>query len=437
MKKSGILLALVGLILITVSIAAARAAQQDAPQGPSHHLIVQTRIDHFTEGSDAFDLYVEFGAPFDEAKPTVFFIADGQQFFIRPNAMSRYQERYFGDAFNVVGIMGRGADYEALRSRIAGPDGSTTEPDWKEAWRLYRSEQWVEDIETVRRALLGAQGKIMLFGRSGGAYLAHQYIAAYGDHVSRAFTSAPAATPFADFAGVTPDHFWTEIAEADPAAQARIQAILARPDTDREKLAMTFQRQNFFVSADDRAQTRLDLLQAFEDDDTETLAAVYSDYQVDAVLNLNNTPRGWPVRVRLFEFAAPFANRWRIRTDRLDPDIEVMLSAGAPLLQLLKEGEISFTPIDVSALHEKTETEIFVLAGRWDHIVDYRASIALAASYPKTTLFIADDTHVFPTLVEAGVFNLLLQTFLLEGPKSIPFHEAVAEADPFRWREYE
>lgn len=427
MRMLGMLLALTALLL-TLPAAAAQEAETPPP-----HRLIPVKIDHFAKSPDKFELYVEFGAPFDKNKPTVFFIADGQQFFIRPNSMAAQQARFFGDAFNVVGIMGRGGDYEALRSRVAGADGAT---DWKEAWRLYRSEQWVEDIETVRRALVGDKGRIMLFGRSGGAYLAHQYIAAHGDKVSRAFTSAPAAIQFSAFAHVTPDHFWEEIAEADPSAHRRIRNLLAREDIDREKLAMTFQRQNFFVNADERDAARLKLLKAFEKGDRDAIEAAYRDYQVDAVSEMNASGAGVPVRVRLFEFAAPFAGVWRVREDRLDPDIEVILQIAAPFMALFEKGEISFEPMDVKRLHERKDTQVFILAGRRDHVVDYRASIALAASYPNATLFLADDTHVFPKMVDAGAFNALLQAFLAYAAGSEELGRVMAETEAFRWREY-
>jgi pimeloyl-ACP methyl ester carboxylesterase len=427
MKTIAPMLALVWLLIAPPALAG------ESGDAPPPHMLIPSQIDHFDDKPATFELYVEFGAPFDKKKPTVFFIADGQQFFIRPNAVAGQQARFFGDAFNVVGIMGRGGDYKALRERVADASGGT---DWRQAWRLYRSAQWVEDIETVRRALLGDKGRIMLFGRSGGAYLVHEYIAAHGDKVSRAFTSAPAATPFAVFAQATPDHFWEEIGEADPTAQQRIKALIARDDVDRDKLAMTFQRQNFFVTADARDAARLDLLKAFEENDRDAIETAYRDYQVDAVRELNASEAGVPVRVRLFEFAAPFADTWQVRAERLDPDIEVLLEAAAPLMMLYRQGDIAFDPMNIAALHARTDTEVFVLAGRRDHVVDYRASIALAASYPNATLFIADDTHVFPKLVEAGAFNALLQSFLLHGAGSPALQDAMTDAEPLRWREY-
>lgn len=257
---------------------------------------VAVPFDHFGDRQETFDLYVEFGAPFDPAKPTVFALNDGQQFFIRRGHVAEYQDRLFGDGINVIGIVGRGypGEYTALKAKVGAPD---SDPDWQAAWRLFRSAQWVEDIELVRKNILGDDSKIMLWGRSGGGFLVHEYLAAHGEHASRAFTSAPAVTPMARFAGVHPDHFWAEIGASDAQAQARLLEVMQRPGTDRHSLAMAFQRQNFFVSMDNRDAARLTLLDAFHGNDENAIAAAYKDYQVTAVQRMNASQAGWPIRI--------------------------------------------------------------------------------------------------------------------------------------------
>ena len=56
-------------------------------------------------------------------------------------------------------------------------------------------------------------------------------------------------------------------------------------------------------------------------------------------------------------------------------------------------------------------TRVFVLAGRWDHTADYRSQIALASSYPKHVLFLANDNHTFNTLKQDGKYQGLIISF--------------------------
>lgn len=131
-------------------------------------------------------LTFEFGAPFDRSKPVVLVIADGQQFSVRHGAMKALQESTFGNSFNVVGIITRGTTPDFIKASL-NQDGN---PNWLKAWQIFNSNEWIEDIESVRKVLVGDSGTVDLYGRSGGAYLVHQYLAKHGEHVARAFTQS-------------------------------------------------------------------------------------------------------------------------------------------------------------------------------------------------------------------------------------------------------
>ena len=75
-----------------------------------------------------------------------------------------------------------------LFPEVFNRDGSI---DYSRALRFYGSEDQVDDIEAVRqdmqkKRLLPKDGKIMLYGGSGGGVLIQQYLDKYGEHVSRA-----------------------------------------------------------------------------------------------------------------------------------------------------------------------------------------------------------------------------------------------------------
>ncbi len=426
------MLAIVGLAVQSPALAETRLA--DSLDDEQVVVSLAVPIDHTGAIEGSFSAHVEFGAPYDAGKPTVFLIADGQQFFVRPGAIAALQERLFGPDFNVVGIVGRHGFAEDARflSLIRQDEGQT---DWETAWALFRAEQWIEDIEFVRRALFGADAPIMLFGRSGGGYLVHQYLGAYPAHVSRAFTSAPAATWWTAYAGLRLDSFWDEIGESDASAQSRIRRLLKTGSHDRGRIARAFQRQNFFVPHDEIESARLGLLATFESGDPEAIEKVYDDYQVAAVERLYESVRSVPTRVRLFEFVLPFLDTWAVRADALDPDIEVMLSSAEPLIAQF-DGAAALAPSGGHAGRAASDgqpAEVFVLAGRWDHVVDYRAALALSASYVRSRYWLADDNHTFDKLVGAGHYAAVLQSFLGHGLVSEPLEQALHDARDHHW----
>jgi pimeloyl-ACP methyl ester carboxylesterase len=292
---------------------------------------------------------------------------------------------------------------------VTRADGSV---DWKLAYRFLRNEQWVDDIDAVRRDLLGA-GKVMIYGRSGGGFLSHQYLAKYADRVSRAFTQA-SVLPFLEAElHLNPDRFAREIAAADASLPQKLREILARKPEERLIVLKILQRQNFFVPLRELAAERARVINELHAGNAALMAELRKKYQVDDSDALTDSPRGIGVRVRLFEFFQPVAH------ERGDGGngftiAELQRETAAPLLDLLARGEIEAPRPFLASLHRAT-TEVFLLAGQHDHTCDYRTQIALASYYPRHRLLIVDDDHVFHTLNDDGTYARLLQTVLLHG----------------------
>src|SRR2546430_10390831 len=99
---------------------------------------------------------------------------------------------------------------------------------------------------------------------------------------------------------------------------------------------------------------------------------------------------------------------------RVQPLIETQYHFTQPLIRLVESGEIPAPTFDITAAH-RLDTEVFILAGRADEAVDYRASIALAAHYPHHYLFIANDNHTFEKLNKSGDSNRIVRAFLESG----------------------
>ena len=356
-----------------------------------------------------FALQYELGRKFDSTKPTVFVIADGQQFYVQKGLVRPLQDELFGQDFNVVGIFGRGTN-DSVRKRIRQGDAV----NWESAYDTLKSNEWVEDIESVRRAVLGPRGKVLLYGRSGGGLLVHQYLAKHPDHVRAVFTQA-AVNRFLDAEfGLSSDTFWDEIGAYDKKLQPLLLEVLQRHAGDRNRIMLLLQRQNFFVPADRIDAERSRLIHLLDDWNEQEIARLSKDYQVDAILSTlgKEDPAG---NVRLFEMFAPvLRGATGSAAQRVDPDIEVGAMFAAPLMRLMNEGRIAMPSMDLRALH-RVQADVYMLAGRYDHTANYRSQIALASHYPNHRLLLLADGHDFLELGKTGLYPQLVQTALSSG----------------------
>lgn len=388
---------------------------------------VTVPFDHAAPARGGAPLYYELGAPFEPSKPTIFIVADAQQFYVRRGQIASLQNALFGGAFNVVGIVGRGATPEFIRHA----QDAHGKPDWLAAWNVFNSNQWIEDIDTVRRDLLGADGKVMLYGRSGGAFLVHQYLARHGEHVTRAFTQAPLNPFLIRELRLNSDHFWEQLTETD---RALLKKALASRPQERETILRTLQRQNFFHDPAKLPAARSALIEALAEGNAAAYAAARRDYQVDAIDRLMDSPAGIAIAVRMFEFFQPSGASERLGGEAVCPDLENQYNLAHPLVSLFEAGKIPMPTFDFDKLH-RLDTEVFLLAGRFDHTADYRSVIALAAHYPHQTLFMAADNHAFGDLDKAGVTVRLQRTFFAQGGGSKALHEVMRDAGSLWWRE--
>ena len=376
------------------------------------------------------ELALDYAAPFDPAKPTVLVIADGQQFYVRTGAMKELKESTFGGAINVVGIITRGTTPAFIDATLSR-DGK---PDWQKAWKVFNSGEWVRDIESVRKALVGEQGRIYLYGRSGGAYLVHQYLSQYPDHVERVFTQS-AVNPYLNAElGISLDTYWSDLGKQDSALQGQLQSALKAHPEERIGILMTLQRQHFFVSADKIASARADLIRAIAAGNMGAYRTARKEYQVDDMAAMYASKDIIPQDVRVLELIAPSGAFDRLKDGGLYPLAETQAFEIKPLLDMLHSGKITLPPFDFAAIH-RCAADVFVLAGRYDEAVDYRTEIALASAYPYHFLFIANDNHVFSTLTDSGNSKHLISAFFAQGTKSQAFAKAVRDSQPYRWVE--
>jgi hypothetical protein len=391
---------------------------------------VRVPLSYEVPGRGSAELPLDFAAPFDRTKPTVLVIADGQQFYVRAGAMKVLQESTLGNGVNVVGIVTRGTTPAFIKAAL----DRSGKPDWLQAWKVFNSEEWIGDIESVRKALVGEQGHISLYGRSGGAYLIHQYLSEHGKYVDRAFTQSAVNPSLNAELGISLDTYWSDLGRQDPALQKELQAALAAHPEDRIGILMTLQRQHFFVPAEGIATARAALIHALASGDMDAYRKARKAYEVDEMAGMYASNDIIPQDVRVLELIAPSGAFDRLGDGELYPLAETQAFEIRPLLTLLHAGSITLPSFDFNATH-RCPAEVFVLAGRNDEAVDYRTEIALASAYPHHFLFIADDNHVFSTLSASGESKKLISTFLVGGSASQSFITASREAQPYRWAE--
>jgi len=412
-----------------VTVLSRSAWAQAKPVGPPE-TAVRVPIIYEDSGAGTATLTLDFGTPFDRRKATVLVIADGQQFYVRSGAMADLQKSTFGDGVNVVGIVTRGTTPAFIQAAL----DPTGKPDWIKAWRIFNSTEWIGDIESVRKSLVGEDGKIDLYGRSGGGYLVHQYLAQYGKHVDRAFTQS-AVNPYLNAElGISLDPFWSQLGQQSGDLQKQWETALAAHPEERIGILMTLQRQHFFVPADKIGAARAALIHGLARGDMDAYRAARKDYQVDDMTAMYMSNDIIPQDVRVLELISPSGAFERLGDGGLYPLAETQAYEIKPLLTLLHDGSIRLPSFDFAALHH-CPAEVFLLAGRYDEAVDYRTEIALASQYPKHALFIADDNHVFSALTSSGVSLKLISSFFTAGIQSKSSTAAMLDAQKYHWSE--
>ncbi len=406
-------------------------AHRPAPATVALTRHITVPIDRADPARGSATLTIDLGAPFDPQKPTVLVVEDGQQFYIRTGAMAALQRDLLGPAVNVAGLIPRGSDSTFIAA-TRGPRGET---DWRAAWRIFNSSEWVEDLEAARRALVGAAGRVDLYGRSGGSYLVHQYLAAHAAHVRRAFTQSAVDPSLNRELGIPLDDYVAQLTRTDTALWRTLEHALpvaGGPGDARLRALLALQRQHFYVPADSFPQAQRALIAALAAHDSAAIRRLETAYEVDDIMHLETSPQAIPQDVRVLELLYPSGAFQAAARGGIYPLIESQATFIRPLLDLVGRGAIAVRPRDARAAH-RCSAQVFVLAARDDEAVDYRTSIALASEYPSHTLFIAQDNHVFEAMDRLGARRALVQAFFGDGPASPAFARALDAADAVRW----
>jgi hypothetical protein len=327
---------------------------------------------------------------------------------------------------NLLTIVGRSRS-EGLARLVMKPQGT----DWAGAYKLLNWTQWARDIaEVIRQLKLGKAG-LGLYGRSGGARLILEYLTLYPGTRTRAYVQAAVNQELDVRWGVGGDRFWDEFAADQPQLARELLAWLPHNPQHRRNLILVFQRQHFFEKLESIAAARATATRAFLRDDSAAIAQMLERYQINAIAQTRSTLEGVGGASRVYEFASSGADP-RLAQGPLSPTHEANFYYAQPLSDSLYRPPVP--PADWSKLREQ-RADVLLVAGRHDHICDYRTQIGLNGLTRDSRLVILDDDHVFKRWAAGGGQPRFLQSFFLHGSQSTQFAAEVHALGPLRWSE--
>jgi len=309
-------------------------------------------------------------------------------------------------------------------------DGSV---DWERAYHLMASHPSVEDIDAVRRDLFRdhPDTKIHLYGRSGGAYLIHEYLAKHSEHAARAFTrAAPNPLVMHQLGNPESKAFMAGLEAVDPRLPGKLNTVLERETvSSRQLLWLLLQLPYGDPNASDlQAQIISELY--------EGNATTYESYRAEPRLNLTSELisqlvgyMGPGSLLRPLECDGPYI--LGPEPDYVDPVYPSFRYISEPFISLIEEGglpEPDYPPLES---YKSVETEVFYLAGRRDHMSPWPIAVELDKWFPNYSYFIADDTHTMSEHPEC--YPILRNSFFLFGTDSAEFAESRRSPHCLEW----
>lgn len=127
---------------------------------------------------ETFLLYYELCSDFDESRPTVIIPTDAQRSLSQVGWADKYKEMFELEEYNTVTFEYRGMYASGI------PEVSNPGLDWSRAYQILNSDNAVEDIERIRRDLMGDR-QVFILGGSGTAMMGLKYISRYPQNVKK------------------------------------------------------------------------------------------------------------------------------------------------------------------------------------------------------------------------------------------------------------
>lgn len=345
------------------------------PVEDAHHRYLEVPICHARPDWGTFKLYYEVNSDFDRSKPTIMLPGSGQVEESWAGFADRYKNEVLETDCNVVVFQYRGT-FASRIDRVA----IHRKLDWSEAYQIFRIENVVEDMDRVRRDLLGTDGKLHLWGCSAVAVVAAAYLAKYSRHVPRAFLSGF----FKDTAAACRSAVqFFERFLAERKLTASFDKIVREGRLPVEQLLFVLQR--LLYSDQQRAEA---LIREAASGNAKLLdEETARQGTVDAFIRTCqlNAPQGV---VFMYETNIPVYEDGR-------PDINaVFYKIGEPIRRFVPAGERNPKPLDLENL-ESVCSEVLLLAGTLDQVAPVEEMEKLRRLLPRSRLAIFQAYHCF------------------------------------------
>lgn len=382
----------ISLIVILSSTLQLYAQDHKYPIQDFYHRSIELPVDYSNPGEGTFIQFYEITSNFDFNKPTIFFFQDAQQEYGVPGGVDDLAKSYqFFDSFNVLRYQHRGREYSYIE--LKNRDGTV---NWELAYRLLSSNQVIEDIEHIRKDLFkrAPDAKILIYGRSGGGYLVQQYLAKYSQYVHRAFIgAAPNPIILEQLGHPESKYFYNELNDIDNMIYEKLEKVL------QKNIVPDYQLLWILKGIPYKSKNPRDELNELIDELYEGRKSLYTSYLQRKGFDFSKKMipekdmKGWDIGSRLRPVEVSAEYMLDHYPEYIDPFYVCLKKSCEPYLRLIEEKKVKAPAFDTLEKFKDVESDIFYLAGKHDHVSDYRIGIELGKYFKNYELFIADDNH--------------------------------------------
>lgn len=366
------------------------------PEPDYYHRYIEVPLSYDHPEWGEFDLYYELCSDYEEGKPTVMVPTDGQRTFSQVGWADKYKES-FDTSFNVVTYEYRGMYCSDI------PEFQKKGRDWSRIYESLHSDNVVEDIERIRKDLLGDK-KMPILGGSGTAMMGLKYLSKYHQKVERAFLMSF----FKDAQGSSESgiQYFNEFLKKKD-LEKDYSEILRKRNVEIEQLLFLIQRLLYFDQ-----KKAAELIKEVSQDDL-TLYKKWTDRfgTVDYFIRSAQKYRPWVV---------VFMYETNIQTSEgKTPDINYpFLKEAEPLTKLAEKGVISKEKFDIPNL-ENISTEVLLVGGTLDQVAPIEETLRIHKQLPHSRFAVFKAYHCLDRPPEAKkARNDLVDLFFSYGSES-------------------
>lgn len=364
------------------------------PVEPDHHELATVHylslpVDHADPASGVFSGYYVVGPNQSKSKPPVFFIADGQMDMIRPEEKgSAFIEWFDGNPFILPFVRGFSPE---LHDRCKHSNGNV---DIETARKIFASWQQVEDIEAIRlnliqKGIILADGKISIYGASGGGILAQEYVTKYPNFVQKLILESTGSPVVARRNNTT---LIRNLVDYNSHLASECEQLRSSGFRDIEKLSyVLYNLGRLNVNA---TRSMMDLVMSLK----EGRVDAYESYLKNSMFNLVSTtdrlsmPNRIGTRIRLCEIWGTEIMKYRERNlSPINLGYEWVSYCLSDLLKYYADNGASFPSYDFDLT--KFQGETLVIAGTEDVVFSPDMAKNLAKACNHSVAAILADGH--------------------------------------------